>query len=487
MPSRPCRHRPLPLLAVTLLASLALGCEAREDVPDRVEGAGAAVAAKAPTSDPATTDQASLEPASAQEASSDTTGAETVKEPETAPQDGPESSDVKPVKKEPVDEKPAKKEPVDEKPAEKEPVDEKPAEKETGAEKPGEGTSAEGEKSPDDAAKKRERPESVAASWILVQHAESQLIPGSEPTQRTREEAKQRAEEALAKLGAEGADFIALAEKYSDDPNAKKRQGKFGAFQDGQLPPQFAPISEALFDTLEVGEHSGVLDVPFGYVIVQRDRFVEYAASHVLITHKDSARPKPGVTRTSDEAKALAEKVRDEVQAGLDFADAAKKYSEGPSGPGGGSLGIFAGGQMVAAFEEALEKLKPGEISPPVETEFGWHVILRQKIDRVTAQHILITFTGSPAAKPTTTRTKEEAKVLAEQVLGEVRAEGAVFEELAKKYSEGPTGPRGGLLGTFGRGKMVPPFDKAVFELEPGGISDVVETRFGFHVIRRIK
>jgi peptidyl-prolyl cis-trans isomerase D len=61
---------------------------------------------------------------------------------------------------------------------------------------------------------------------------------------------------------------------------------------------------------------------------------------------------------------------------------------------------------------------------------------------------------------------------------------GEDFTELAKQFSEGPTGPKGGDLGSFSRGRMVKPFDDAVFALNEGERSDIVETQFGFHVIK---
>ncbi len=71
----------------------------------------------------------------------------------------------------------------------------------------------------------------------------------------------------------------------------------------------------------------------------------------------------------------------------------------------------------------------------------------------------------------------------AEQVL-ELARSGEDFAELAKQYSEGPTGPKGGDLGSFSKGRMVKPFDDAIFSLSEGEISDVVETQFGFHIIK---
>lgn len=73
---------------------------------------------------------------------------------------------------------------------------------------------------------------------------------------------------------------------------------------------------------------------------------------------------------------------------------------------------------------------------------------------------------------------EEEAKALVEELSG-----GADFAELAKEHSTGPSGPRGGLLGWFGKGAMVPEFEAAVLALEKGAVSDPVQTQFGWHVV----
>jgi len=84
----------------------------------------------------------------------------------------------------------------------------------------------------------------------------------------------------------------------------------------------------------------------------------EYNASHILVD-------------TKEEADAIVAA----LQEGADFAETAKEKSTGPSGPGGGSLGWFGTGRMVPEFETAVVALTPGEISDPVQTQFGWHVI----------------------------------------------------------------------------------------------------------------
>ena len=84
----------------------------------------------------------------------------------------------------------------------------------------------------------------------------------------------------------------------------------------------------------------------------------EYNASHILVP-------------TEDEAKAIVT----ELEGGADFAELAKAKSTGPSGPGGGNLGWFGPGRMVPEFEAAVIALEIGQISAPVQTQFGWHVI----------------------------------------------------------------------------------------------------------------
>jgi peptidyl-prolyl cis-trans isomerase C len=80
--------------------------------------------------------------------------------------------------------------------------------------------------------------------------------------------------------------------------------------------------------------------------------------------------------------------------------------------------------------------------------------------------------------------TKAKARVQADDVLAQLK-KGAAFADLAKKYSQDPgSAPNGGDLGFFGKGQMVPAFEQAAFGLKPGQTSGVVETPFGYHIIR---
>ncbi|PRY23047.1 peptidyl-prolyl cis-trans isomerase C [Aliiruegeria haliotis] len=85
----------------------------------------------------------------------------------------------------------------------------------------------------------------------------------------------------------------------------------------------------------------------------------EFNAAHILL-------------ETEEDAKA----VKSELDAGAEFGALAREKSTGPSGPNGGALGWFSKGMMVPEFEEAVLALEPGQVSEPVKTQFGWHVVV---------------------------------------------------------------------------------------------------------------
>lgn len=100
--------------------------------------------------------------------------------------------------------------------------------------------------------------------------------------------------------------------------------------------------------------------------------------------------------------------------------------------------------------------------------------------------HILVAYAGASRVDASVTRSKEEAQQKAADLIAQLKDDPSQFEELARTESDGPSGPSGGDLGTWQKGRMVPEFDTAIEGLEIGGITtDPVETAFGFHIIRR--
>jgi len=107
--------------------------------------------------------------------------------------------------------------------------------------------------------------------------------------------------------------------------------------------------------------------------------------------------------------------------------------------------------------------------------------------DEVSASHILISYKGADRADSKITRNKQAAKKEAERIRGLIVDQDKDFAEMAKKHSDGPSGPKGGDLGSFKFEVMAKPFSEAAFALEIDEVSQVVETGFGFHVIKRTK
>ncbi len=108
------------------------------------------------------------------------------------------------------------------------------------------------------------------------------------------------------------------------------------------------------------------------------DQRQEYGAKHLLVQYKGSARAAATITRTEDEAKARATEAMKKARSGTKFEDLVKEYSDEPgAAQRGGDLGKFHKGQMVPEFQNAVEKLKVGEVSDLVKTQFGYHVIQR--------------------------------------------------------------------------------------------------------------
>jgi hypothetical protein len=271
---------------------------------------------------------------------------------------------------------------------------------------------------------------------------------------------------ALALLGACG----------PKDDGAKDEAGKAETAKTEAVAPDKAPGKAE--PKVNVGTQGPRL-VPLG-----REKL---SASHILLMHQGSERKPPEVTRTKEEALALAKDLAEKIKGGADFATLAREHSDCPSGKEkGGDLGVFPANRMVPEFSRAVLAMEPGQVSEPVESPFGYHIIKRQVVDEVHARHILVMHAESKRKPPEITRTKDEARKLIEDIEKKLKG-GADFAELAKEFSDCPSGKRGGGdLGSFGRGRMAGPFEEAAWALGPNDVSGIVETDFGFHIIQRL-
>ena len=207
----------------------------------------------------------------------------------------------------------------------------------------------------------------------------------------------------------------------------------------------------------------------------------EVSVEMLVVAYKGARTPKKNIYYDKAGAKKVAEKLSDLARRkGVVFSELIDRFSDLTQQA---KLPLLSSkDKNLSSFLKPALNLKVGQISDPVDSAFGYLIFRRVSFEAVTASHILITYEG--ALRATKKRDRKEAKILAEKILKDLK-KGIDFAELARQFSDGPSGSKGGDLGRFTRGQMVPEFDQAVFNLEPGAVSGVVETQFGYHIIKR--
>jgi peptidyl-prolyl cis-trans isomerase SurA len=204
----------------------------------------------------------------------------------------------------------------------------------------------------------------------------------------------------------------------------------------------------------------------------------EYQLQHILISMPDAASPEQ-----VQDAQQRLEKIQSLLAEGGDFAEVAAGYSDGQNALEGGELGWRKQGELPSLFAEAVPALSVGEVSEPLRSGSGFHLVrLKDKksaevhlVKQTLASHILI--------KTSEVMTDEEAEKRLQHLRQRVE-NGEKFAELARAHSE-DTGSaiEGGSLGWASPGVMVPEFQEKMDELAIGEMSDVFQSRFGWHLI----
>ena len=211
-------------------------------------------------------------------------------------------------------------------------------------------------------------------------------------------------------------------------------------------------------------------------------------ASHIIIQMSGSA---PSPTDTMAAWGRIAA-LLDSVRSGMDFGDVAFKYSEDPSAQNvGGSLGYrgdlgwFTAGRMVKAFEDAAYATAEGEVSEPFRSPYGYHIVKVHAREKArpgrNLAHIMVEFTGDDSEETG----KLQARI--DSIQARLTA-GDPFEVVASEMSDHVASrSRGGAIGLFVDidRQLDENFYNAAFGLESeGDISDIVETQFGYHIIK---
>ncbi len=180
-----------------------------------------------------------------------------------------------------------------------------------------------------------------------------------------------KAEEALNKIRA-GADFAQISASYSNAPNALEG-GEMGWRRAAQIPALFSRVLIAM----KPGETSDLLRSNSGFHIIKLiDKRSADKTTIINQTHARHILIKTSEVVSADDARKRLEEIRARIENGsAKFSDMARQYSNDASASKGGDLGWLSPGETVPDFEHAMDALKPGEISEPVQSPFGFHLI----------------------------------------------------------------------------------------------------------------
>jgi peptidyl-prolyl cis-trans isomerase SurA len=214
----------------------------------------------------------------------------------------------------------------------------------------------------------------------------------------------------------------------------------------------------------------------------------EFAASHVLVAFDGTVDRPAGLQRTRAEGLERARRIAVLLRTGRgDLADIARRYSDDPTAMrNGGNLGNFARGEMEPALEQAVLDLGVGEIGGPVETPFGWHVIRRDPVRVVRIHHLLVAHRDAIQVASQIDRSRAEALRIARALHHKVVCDGADLCDLTEQFSDDPQNRLVcGDLGWIEPGLLQPDVEQSVFGLEPGQVTPVLESDYGFHIFWR--
>jgi peptidyl-prolyl cis-trans isomerase SurA len=215
---------------------------------------------------------------------------------------------------------------------------------------------------------------SVNNDEYRIAHILVQVAEGTAPEQI--EVRRQRAEAALAQLK-NGAEFSQVAAEFSDAPDARD-----GGLLDWRPAAQLTKKFAEMLISAKPGEVTPIIQSPNGFHIL---KMVDRRNQSVAITVVDQTHARHILVKISEltsetDARRRVTDLKERLENGAKFEELAKTHSEDSTAATGGDLGWVSPGDTVPEFEQAMKALKPGEISEPVQSPFGWHLI--QVIER---------------------------------------------------------------------------------------------------------
>lgn len=204
----------------------------------------------------------------------------------------------------------------------------------------------------------------------------------------------------------------------------------------------------------------------------------EVNVSHIMMFTGETSAEREANHHTLDS-------IRTVIVNGGDFEALAKEYSiDRASRDRGGNMGYITANRFPYTFEDAAYETPVGQLSQVIETPYGFHLVKpidrRQARGQVLVQHILKLTQGLPADQAAAKRNEIDS-------IHVLLSAGADFDDLAARESEDPGSARqGGRLPWFSTGRMVKPFEDAAFTLKDGELSGIIESSFGYHIIKRL-
>jgi len=214
-------------------------------------------------------------------------------------------------------------------------------------------------------------------------------------------------------------------------------------------------------------------------VSVQAGGETEYLISHILVRVPEQSSPEQIAQRLARAQEALAK-----VRAGDDFAQVAATWSDATDAQQGGNLGWRTPARMPSIFVEAARSLKKGEVSEPLRSPAGFHIVKMMDersrnapavVQQTRVRHILI--------KVSELTSDVEAKAKIDRIRERIET-GAKFEDQARVNSEDASSAKGGDLGWINPGDVVPDFQRAMENLKPNDLSQPVRSPFGWHLLQ---
>lgn len=220
----------------------------------------------------------------------------------------------------------------------------------------------------------------VDESHLKQYHLQNIVVPVSETPSAEEVAAAKRKAESLIQLIAKGADFSQLAITESSDEYALDG-GDLGLRHLAELPEIFA--KEVV--NMKVNQVLGPLRAPNGWQIIKLVALNDDELHHQVVkTHVKHILIKPGAQMTEMEAERFIDNLSRQIKAGRKFDTLAKQYSvDAATAMKGGDMGWVVSNELVPQFSEVMDKLKEGQISEPVKTPFGWHImqVLERKVE----------------------------------------------------------------------------------------------------------